>query len=169
MKGGAGKGGVVKGGAVTLLRAFIDAARWRASAPASPGAAPKGGPVALLALNTGGCEGCAMEAEALWGAAFAAERWGFRRAAEPAEAEVLLVSGVMSRACVPLLDRAWSAMPPGRSLVALGSCAVDGGIFGANYATLGGLSALTSVRHVIPGCPPSPEDILRGLSATLRG
>lgn len=147
-------------GPLSVLHAFIDASRWRQRAEAGH---PSGPLINLYVLETGGCEGCAMEVESLWGSAFAMEQYGFRRVTDPADADWLLVTGAMSRACVEILDRVWKAMPQGKSLVAVGNCAMDGGIFGTSYATLGGLKALTSVRRFIPGCPPSPQDILTGL------
>lgn len=156
-----------KTGPLSVLHAFIDASRWRASLEKD--APARTDMISLYVLETGGCEGCAMEVESLCGSAFALERYGFTRVTEPADADWLLVTGAMSRACVQMLDRVWQAMPPGKSLVAVGACAVDGGLFGAGYATLGGLKALTQVRKTIPGCPPSPQDILLGLQRLAGG
>ncbi|WP_197457305.1 NADH-quinone oxidoreductase subunit B family protein [Gluconobacter japonicus] len=150
-----------KTGPLSVLHAFMDASRWRASADKE--ASVHNDMISLYVLETGGCEGCAMEVESLCGSAFALDRYGFRRVADPADADWLLVTGAMSRVCVQMLERVWNAMPPGKSLVAVGACAVDGGVFGSGYATLGGLRALTQVRRSIPGCPPSPQDILLGL------
>ncbi|EHH67178.1 NADH-quinone oxidoreductase subunit B family protein [Gluconobacter morbifer] len=147
-------------GPVTLLQAFLDASRWRPSAEHS---VRRDRLIGLYVLETGGCEGCFMEVEALCGSAFALERSGFRRVMDPVDADWLLVTGALTRNCVDMLNRVWREMPPGRSLVAVGGCAVDGGPFATNYAVLGGLRALTAVRRMIPGCPPSPQDILLGL------
>ncbi|GEM15567.1 hypothetical protein NBRC3293_0064 [Gluconobacter oxydans NBRC 3293] len=139
----------------------MDAARGRASVE---GEVPRRErPIGLYVLETGGCEGCFMEIESLKGSAFALEQAGFVCVSDPADADWLLLTGAVTRVCAEMLDRVWRAMPPGRSLIAVGACAVDGGPFPAGYATLGGLEALTPVRRSIAGCPPSPDDILRAL------
>ncbi|MBS1103950.1 hypothetical protein JK202_13185 [Gluconobacter sp. Dm-62] len=152
---------VQRTGPLSLLYAFMDAARWR---PAADGATPRRErSIRIYVLETGGCEGCFMEIESLNGSAFALEQAGFVWVSDPADADWLLLTGAVTRVCAEMIDRAWRAMPPGKSLIAVGACAVDGGPFPASYATLGGLQALTPVRRSIPGCPPSPDDILRAL------
>ncbi|MFT8344812.1 NADH-quinone oxidoreductase subunit B family protein [Gluconobacter oxydans] len=152
---------VQRTGPLSLLYAFMDAARGRASVE---GEVPRRErPIGLYVLETGGCEGCFMEIESLKGSAFALEQAGFVCVSDPADADWLLLTGAVTRVCAEMLDRVWRAMPPGRSLIAVGACAVDGGPFPAGYATLGGLEALTPVRRSIAGCPPSPDDILRAL------
>ncbi|GEB04780.1 hypothetical protein GRO01_23560 [Gluconobacter roseus NBRC 3990] len=126
-------------------------------------------PIGLYVLETGGCEGCFMEIESLNGSAFALEQAGFVCVNDPADADWLLLTGAVTRVCAEMVDRVWRAMPPGRCLIAVGACAVDGGPFPAGYATLGGLQALTPVRRSIAGCPPSPEDLLRALQELAQG
>lgn len=154
-------------GPLSVLHAFLNVSRWRVSADKGTSVRPD--TINLYVLETGGCEGCVMEVESLCGSAFALEQYGFARVTDPADADWLLVTGPMGRACVQMLERVWNAMPAGKSLVAVGACAVDGGMFGPNYATLGGLKALTPVRRAIPGCPPSPQDILVGLQRLAEG
>lgn len=152
---------VQRTGSLSLLYAFMDATRRR---PSAEGALlHRERPIGLYVLETGGCEGCFMEIESLNGSAFALEQAGFVCVSDPADADWLLLTGAMTRVCAEMLDRVWRAMPPGRCLIAVGGCAVDGGPFPAGYAMLGGLQALTPVRHSIAGCPPSPDDILRAL------
>ncbi|QDH17939.1 hypothetical protein E3D00_01595 [Swingsia samuiensis] len=148
-------------GAVSILHAFLDASRWR-SVREEKGKIPQK-TVHVYVLETGGCEGCHMEVETLAGSAFALEKYGFKKVTDPVEADWLLVTGAMSRSCVNMLERVWNTMPQGKSLIAVGQCAIDGGIFGNSYATLGGLDKLTAVKRMIPGCPPSPHEILNGL------
>ncbi|MBF0858329.1 hypothetical protein HKD24_03750 [Gluconobacter sp. LMG 31484] len=159
--------GVRRAGPLSLLYAFMDATRWR---PSMQETAPRRErPIGLYVLETGGCEGCFMEIESLNGSAFALEQAGFVCVTDPADADWLLLTGAVTRVCAEMVDRVWRAMPPGRCLIAVGACAVDGGPFPAGYATLGGLQALTPVRRSIAGCPPSPEDLLRALQELARG
>ncbi|GBR54523.1 hydrogenase [Gluconobacter sphaericus NBRC 12467] len=157
---------VQRTGPLSLLYAFMDATRGRASVN---GEIPRRErPIGLYILETGGCEGCFMEVESLNGSAFALEQAGFVCVSDPADADWLLLTGAVTRVCAEMLDRVWRAMPPGRSLIAVGACAVDGGPFPAGYATLGGLQALTPVRRAIPGCPPAPQEILHALEELAR-
>lgn len=141
----------------------MDAARWRSARHADSAPLLKGRPIGLYVLETGGCEGCFMEIASLDGSAFSLEQSGFICVEDPADADWLLVTGALTRGGVAELDRVWRAMAPGKSLVAIGACAIDGGPFTENYATLGGLRALTPITRPIHGCPPSPEDILSAL------
>ncbi|MBS1053024.1 NADH-quinone oxidoreductase subunit B family protein [Gluconobacter kondonii] len=158
--------GLRRTGPLSLLYAFMDARRW---CPSSEEVLPRRErPIGLYVLETGGCEGCFMEIESLKSSAFALEQAGFVCVSDPADADWLLLTGAVTRVCAEMVDRVWRAMPPGRSLIAVGACAVDGGPFPASYATLGGLQALTPVRRAIPGCPPAPEEILQALQELAR-
>ncbi|WP_323990481.1 MULTISPECIES: NADH-quinone oxidoreductase subunit B [Nguyenibacter] len=130
-------------------------------------AAPRGRPLALFHVETGGCEGCALEIAALDSAAYALAPTGIRFVATPRLADILLVTGPLTRAMAPVLESAWHAMPDPRALVAVGACAIDGGPFAENYAVLGGLQDRTTIDLAIPGCPPSPAAIMAGLAAIL--
>lgn len=109
-----------------------------------------------------------MEVEAL-PSVTALEGSGFQLVADPREADWLLLTGPVTRASAGRLAEAWNAMPPGRSLIALGACAADGGPFSENYAVLGGITALSRQWRFIPGCPPAPNDILYALTAFASG
>ncbi|MBB2185850.1 NADH-quinone oxidoreductase subunit B [Gluconacetobacter liquefaciens] len=128
---------------------------------------PAVGSMAVFHVDTGGCEGCAMEVAALDGAAYALPRAGVRFVTTPRLADVLLVTGPLTRAMAPVLEAAWHGMPDRKALVAVGACAIDGGPFGENYAVLGGLEGRAPLDASIPGCPPSPAAIVAGLAGLL--
>ncbi len=123
--------------------------------------------LSVLCLDAGSCRGCALEAAALPGAAYDAERHGLRFVDDPRAADVLLVSGPVSRNMAEALRRARAAMPEPAWVVAAGDCAGDGGCFRAADAVEGGVAAVLAVDLVIPGCPPTPEQLLDGLLALL--
>jgi Ni,Fe-hydrogenase III small subunit len=83
--------------------------------------------------------------------------------ASPRHADLLLVTGPVSRHMETTLKRTYAAMPEPKLVVAVGDCGYDGGIFGCSYASLGGVSAVIPVDVVVPGCPPSPMALLQGL------
>ncbi|MBB2197552.1 NADH-quinone oxidoreductase subunit B [Gluconacetobacter sp. 1c LMG 22058] len=128
---------------------------------------PAVGAMAVFHVETGGCEGCAVEVAALDGAAYALPRAGVRFVTTPRLADVLLVTGPLTRAMAPVLEAAWHGMPDRKALVAVGACAIDGGPFGENYAVLGGLEGRAPLDASIPGCPPSPAAIVAGLAGLL--
>lgn len=149
---------------LTMLLAFLDVQKWR------PHSKRRGGRVIrLFTLETGSCEGCAMELITLGGSAYPLEGSGFERVQHPQDADWLLVTGAVTRSSAGGLASAWEAMPPGRSLIAIGDCAYNGGLWGSNYTTLGGIAALSRVYSTIPGCPPSPEAILHALVELAEG
>jgi Ni,Fe-hydrogenase III small subunit len=122
-------------------------------------------PMALFHIGSGGCEACAVTLSALEGAAWDMRARGFWCVDMPQEADLLLVTGPVTRAMAPVLERAWTAMPGPKGLVAVGDCAVDGGLFVRNYATLGGLVGRAVTDVALKGCPPSPGQILEALLA----
>ena len=91
------------------------------------------------------------------------EGLGFRFVASPRHADVLLVTGPVSRHMATALKRTYEAIPEPKLVVAIGDCGRDGGVFGCSYATLGGVCAVIPVDVVVPGCPPSPIAVLQGL------
>lgn len=123
--------------------------------------------LALFHAGAAECGGCAMELRALEGAAYDLRRHGLSFVAEPGAADVLLVSGAVTHALRGPLAAAWVAMPAPKWVVALGGCAIDGGIFAGGYAVLGGAGAVVPVDLVVPGCPPSPAEMLRALLALI--
>jgi Ni,Fe-hydrogenase III small subunit len=104
---------------------------------------------------------------ALSNAFYDIERFGIRFVASPRHADVLLVTGPVTKNMREALKRTYDATPNPKWVVALGGCASDGGCFAGSYAVVGGVSAVIPVDLHIPGCPPSPADILRGLLALL--
>lgn len=122
---------------------------------------------AVLHLDGGGCGGCALEVAALSGAARALREAGLAMVDSPRHADLLLVSGTVTRNLLQAVDAAWTTMAEPKYLVAVGACAMDGGPFRDSYAVSGGIGARLPVALAIPGCPPSPDAILDGLCMLL--
>jgi Ni,Fe-hydrogenase III small subunit len=114
-------------------------------------------------VDAGSCNGCELEIHALNNPYYNIEGLGIRFAASPRHADMLLVTGPVSRHMERALRIAYEAMPDPKLVVAVGDCGRDGGIFGESYATCGGVSKVIPVDVVVPGCPPPPLDILRGI------
>jgi len=123
--------------------------------------------LSIRQVDAGSCNGCELEIIALQNVAHDLERFGLRFVASPRHADILLVTGPLTRNMAEALTRARAATPEPCWVVALGDCAVDGGVFRDSYAVLGGVEAVLPVDLVIPGCPPAPEQILEGLLALL--
>lgn len=118
-------------------------------------------------LDAGSCGGCEIELRALNRAVYDLQRFGIRFVDSPRRADVLLVTGPLTRNLVEALEQAYAAMPEPKFVVAVGDCAVDGGVFKGSYAILGGVGTTLTVDLLISGCPPTPERILAGLRALL--
>src|SRR6201996_988911 len=114
-------------------------------------------------VDAGSCNGCELEIHALSNAFYDIERFGFRFVASPRHADVLLVTGPVTRNMREALERTYRATPDPKWVVALGDCAADGGIFAGSYAVAGGVSNVVPVDLHIRGCPPAPATILKGL------
>jgi len=114
-------------------------------------------------VDAGSCNGCELEIHALNNPYYMLEGLGFRFVASPRHADLLLVTGLVSRHMETALKRTYAAIPEPKLVVAVGNCGRDGGIFGCSYASLGGVSAVIPVDVVVPGCPPSPNALLQGL------
>jgi Ni,Fe-hydrogenase III small subunit len=123
--------------------------------------------LAIRAIDAGSCNGCELEIHALNNAFYDLERFGLRFVASPRHADVLLVTGPVTKNMREALERAYRATPDPKWVVALGDCAVDGGLFTGSYACVGGVAAVVPVDLHIRGCPPRPADILKGLRALL--
>jgi Ni,Fe-hydrogenase III small subunit len=123
--------------------------------------------LSIRAVDAGSCNGCELEIHALNNAFYDLERLGLRFVASPRHADVLLVTGPVTRNMREALERTWRATPDPKWVVALGDCAADGGMFAGSYACAGGVSAVVPVDLHIRGCPPAPIDILKGLLALL--
>jgi Ni,Fe-hydrogenase III small subunit len=123
--------------------------------------------LAVRHVNTGSCNGCELELRALSNVFYDLERFGLCFVDTPRHADILLVTGPLTRNLRVALEQAWDATPDPKWVVALGDCAIDGGIFKGSYAVLGGTGLSVPVDLTISGCPPSPNQILAGLRALL--
>ncbi len=123
--------------------------------------------LAIREVDTGSCNGCELEVNALSGVVYDLERFGLKFVASPRHADVLLVTGPVCRNMREALERTLACMPEPRWVVAAGDCAVDGGVFKGSYAVEGGVDAVLEVDLLIPGCPPTPTQLLEGLLALL--
>jgi Ni,Fe-hydrogenase III small subunit len=123
--------------------------------------------LSLLHVNTGSCNGCELELRALASSIYDLERFGLHFADSPRHADVLVVTGPLTRNLREALEQAWDAAPDPKWVVAVGDCAVDGGVFKGSYAVLGGIGVSLPVDLTIGGCPPSPARLLSGLLALL--
>ncbi len=125
--------------------------------------------LAIRHVDAGSCNGCELEIHALSNAFYDVERFGFRFVASPRHADVLLVTGPVTLNMREALVRTYAATPAPKWVIASGVCAADGGVFAESYAVAGGVAAVLPVDLVIPGCPPSPTALMKGLLALMRG
>ena len=123
--------------------------------------------LAIRQVDAGSCNGCELEIHALNNPFYDLERFGFHFVASPRHADVLLVTGPVTKNMHQALERTYHATPAPKWVVAVGDCGVDGGLFASSYACVGGVSAVVPVDLHIQGCPPSPQDLLSGLLALL--
>jgi Ni,Fe-hydrogenase III small subunit len=123
--------------------------------------------LAIREVDAGSCNGCELEIHALNNVLYDLERFGLRFVASPRHADVLLVTGPVTANMREALERTYQATPDPKWVVAVGDCARDGGVFSGSYACVGGISAVVPVDLHIPGCPPSPIVLLKGLLALL--
>ena len=119
--------------------------------------------LAIREVDAGSCNGCELEIHALNNAFYDLERFGLRFVASPRHADVLLVTGPVTKNMREALERTYAATPDPKWVVAVGNCAADGGIFAGSYAVVGGVSKVVPVDLHIKGCPPTPEALLKGL------
>lgn len=123
--------------------------------------------LSIRQVDAGSCNGCELEVNAMAGVLYDMERFGLRIVASPRHADVLLVTGPVTRNMREALERTRACTPDPCWVVAAGDCALDGGVFKGSYAVEGGVAAVLPVDLVIPGCPPSPTQLLEGLLALL--
>lgn len=123
--------------------------------------------LAIRHVDAGSCNACELEIHALSNAFYDIERFGFRFVASPRHADVLLVTGPVTRNMQEALQRTYDAMPAPKWVVAAGACARDGGLYAGGYACLDGVAAVIPVDLAIPGCPPTPTALLKGLLALM--
>lgn len=123
--------------------------------------------LSIRQVDAGSCNGCELEIHALANPYYDLERFGFRFVASPRHADVLLVTGPVTLNMAEALTRAWRATPDPKWVIAAGDCACTGGIFAGGYATIGAVDKVIPVDVRIPGCPPTPNQLLTGLRALL--
>jgi len=114
-------------------------------------------------VDAGSCNGCEIEIVGLNSPVYDIERFGIHFVASPRHADMLLVTGPVSRNMELALRKTYDATPDPRLVVAVGACGCSGGIFGQNYASLGGVDKVIPVDVYIPGCPPNPHALLHGI------
>src|SRR2546421_5584539 len=114
-------------------------------------------------VDAGSCNGCELEIHAMNSPYYNLEGLGIKFVASPRHADVLLVTGPVSRNMETALKRTWEATPDPKLVVAIGDCGCTGGIFGESYASCGRVSNVIPVDVAVPGCPPTPVAILQGI------
>jgi Ni,Fe-hydrogenase III small subunit len=122
-----------------------------------------GSALAIRHVDAGSCNGCDLEIHALNNAYYNIEGLGIHFVASPRHADMLLVTGPVSRHMEIALKRTYNATPEPKLVVAVGDCGCDGGIFGESYSSCGKISNVIPVDVAIPGCPPTPTALLQGI------
>jgi Ni,Fe-hydrogenase III small subunit len=123
--------------------------------------------VAIRQVDAGSCNGCEIEIGGLTSPVYDLERFGLHIVASPRHADLLLVTGPVTRNMLVPLRKTWEATPDPKLVVAVGDCAHDCGVFAGSYAVAGRVQDVIPVDAVVLGCPPEPADILRGVLAAL--
>jgi len=123
--------------------------------------------LAIRQVDAGSCNGCELEIHALNNPYYNIEGLGIRFVASPRHADMLLVTGPVSRHMRVALERTYEAVPEPRLVVAVGDCGCTGGVFGESYASYGRVANVIPVDVQIPGCPPTPIDLLKGILAAV--
>lgn len=121
------------------------------------------GSLAIRQVDAGSCNGCELEIQALSNPYYGIERFGAHFVASPRHADLLLVTGPVSRHMETALRRTYDATPEPKLVIAVGECGANGGEFGVSYASCGAVSNVIPVDGVIRGCPPKPADLMRGI------
>ncbi len=122
----------------------------------------------MLHFDTGGCNGCSFEVVATITPRYDIERFGMLTRGTPRHADILVVTGPITRQCLPRLIRIYEQMPEPKMVIAVGSCPITNGVFDSCYNVVGPLDKHIPVDAYVPGCPPRPEAIIHGLLATLK-
>ena len=117
--------------------------------------------------NTGACNGCDIEVINALTPYYDAERFGIKLVGTPRHADALLVCGPVTRQVIPALKCLYDSVPDPKLIIAIGSCAIGGGIWYNTYNVIGGVDKVLPVDYFIPGCPPRPEAILYGIAVAL--
>jgi Ni,Fe-hydrogenase III small subunit len=121
------------------------------------------GALTIRHVDAGSCNGCELEINALNNPYYNLEGLGIKFVASPRHADMLLVTGPVSRNMEVALQRTYEATPDPKLVVALGDCGCTGGIFGESYASRGRVSNVIPVDVAVPGCPPTPYAIMQGI------
>ena len=125
--------------------------------------------LSIRQVDAGSCNACELEIHALSNPYYDLERFGLRFVASPRHADVLLVTGPVTLNMKEALERTYAATPAPKWVVAAGACAIDGGLFAGGYACARGVADVLPIDIRIPGCPPTPTALLRGLLTLLNG
>jgi len=118
-------------------------------------------------VDAGSCNACEVEVNALTNPIYDIERFGIHIVASPRHADMLLVTGPVTRNMELALLKTYNATPSPKLVAAMGSCACNGGIFGDTYASMGGVDKIIPVDVYIPGCPPRPQAVIFGIMVAL--
>ncbi|MBI5665702.1 MAG: NADH-quinone oxidoreductase subunit B family protein [Nitrospirae bacterium] len=121
------------------------------------------GSLTIRQVDAGSCNGCELEIHAINNPIYNCEQFGIHFTASPRFADMLLVTGPVTRNMEIALRRTYNSTPPPKLVVAVGDCGCNGGIFGETYASLGGIDKVIPVDVYIPGCPPTPIALLNGI------
>lgn len=125
------------------------------------------GSLAIREVDAGSCNGCELEIHALANPYYAIERYGVHFVASPRHADMLLVTGPVSRHMEAALRRTYAATPDPKLVIAVGECGAHGGEFGTSYASCGPVASVIPVDAAIPGCPPTPWALMHGILAAI--
>ena len=123
--------------------------------------------LAIREVDAGSCNGCELEISALGNPYYDMERFGLHFVSSPRHADCLLVTGPVTRNMAEPLRRTYDATPDPKIVIAIGDCAINCGVFKDSYAVVGGVDNVIPVNVFVPGCPPEPVDILRGILSAL--
>jgi len=123
------------------------------------------GSLAIREVDAGSCNGCELEVNALNNSYYDIERFGIHFVASPRHADMLLVTGPVSKHMEAALRRTYDATPDPKLVLAMGDCGADGGEFGCSYASCGGVSNIIPVDGIIRGCPPTPLALMKAILA----
>jgi Ni,Fe-hydrogenase III small subunit len=123
--------------------------------------------LAIREVDPGSCNGCEIEITGLTSPVYDSERFGIHFVASPRHADLLLVTGPVTRNMEIPLKKTYDATPNPKLVVAVGDCAQTCGVFKGSYAIAGSVDQIIPVNVFVPGCPPEPSDILRGILTAL--
>lgn len=126
-----------------------------------------GGSLHIRHLDSGSCNGCDWEINALLNPVYDIQRFGVDFVASPRHADLLMVTGGITRNLAEAVEKTWAATAMPKMIIAVGECAINGGVFGESYAHYGGVGKLVPVNVSIPGCPPRPQTLIEGILLAL--